>query len=568
MHSGLSPLIRFVARNLLSLGVIAVVLVVGKSAFEEIRILQAARNDRVTLARVDTRVNKSGKGDAAAATVRADSYKGAPLHVLDARIAELQRTLAAPQQASHPILTFPLPQGGEIADRLATDFSRKMSIEVSRQELAYLEQLRAFLIAGQSKEGARQRLEQLRAAHVEAYAAYEAHLQLNKQLSWVERQLLNNTQIRTPRLSALEIVRGRLLEENAKAAKAFHRQQSAIDLLNSVKVSDVFAVDQARLEAVAAPLRAHLAKADDLVAQNLVSRIWIPIAQVLPAAAFILALSFLAHLAIKAMFYFVLAPLATKLKPIRLDRNDSGQIGTRDDDDALRIASAVSQALRLDLDEQLLVLPDYVQSSPAASDNRTKWMLDWSRPWTCLIAGMVGLTAIRTKNGEPVVLSASEDPMSEIALITLPAGSAMVFQPRCLVGVVYRVDTPLRISAHWRLGSMHAWLTLQLRYLIFHGPATLIVKGSRGVRVEPAGQGRLISQSSSLGFSANVDYSTVRCETFYPFYQGKTALLQDRFEGSTGYYVYDETPRGGKRGNFFERGLEGLSDAVLKIFGI
>ena len=166
------------------------------------------------------------------------------------------------------------------------------------------------------------------------------------------------------------------------------------------------------------------------------------------------------------------------------------------------------------------------------------------------------------------MLSASEDPLSEIAMITLAPGSAMVFQPRCLVGVVYNAAAPLRITPHWRLGSMHAWLTLQLRYLVFHGPATLIVKGSRGVRVEPAGRGRLISQASTLGFSAGVAYSTVRCETFFPFYQGKTALLQDRFEGNSGYYVYDETPRGGKKGNFVERGLEGFSDAVLKVFGI
>ena len=170
--------------------------------------------------------------------------------------------------------------------------------------------------------------------------------------------------------------------------------------------------------------------------------------------------------------------------------------------------------------------------------------------------------------GAPVVISASDDATSELAVLSLPPGSALVLQPRCLVGVICSADAPLKITARWRLGSLHAWLTLQLRYLIFHGPATLIVKGSRGVRVEPAGQGRLISQSSTLGFSANLDYSTVRCETFFPYYQGKSALLLDRFEGGPGFYVYDETPRGGKNSSFVGRGMEGMTDAVLKVFGI
>jgi hypothetical protein len=559
LHSGLSPFIRFIARNLLSLGLIALALVLGKAALEEVRALQAARNDRVTLARVDGQVGEFGRAESTAASIRAQSYRSLPLATLEARIVSVESALRAPPPDTS-VMTFPLPQTGQVAERLAASYKYRIATELARQELTYLEQLRAYLYASQGKQGARQRLELLRSAHIEAYVRYREHLQEYAQLGWMERQLVNSTRIRTPRLAALETERLRLAEENAKAYRAFEAQQSAIARLDAIQVARPFAVDQGRLAALAAPLREQLAKADAVVAQNLVARMWMPIAQALPAAAMILALAFFGHFLVKALFYFVLAPLATRLKPVCLDRNDSGQLAFG--------ASAVSQTVHLGMDEQLLVLPDYVQSSPAASDNRTKWLMDWSYPWTSVVSGMVALTAIKTKSGEPVVLSASEDPLSEIALITLPAGSSMVFQPRCLVGVVFATQTPLRIRSHWRLGSMHAWLTLQLRYLVFHGPATLVVKGSRGVRVEPAGRGRLISQASTLGFSAAVEYSTVRCETFFPFYQGKTALLQDRFEGAAGYYVYDETPRGGKKGNFVERGLEGLSDAVLKVFGI
>jgi hypothetical protein len=559
LHSGLGPFIRFIARNLLSLALIALALVLGRAALDEVRSLQAARNDRVTLARVDGQVSEFERGQAAAVSNRVAGYRNLPVAALDARIAAIEAGLNAPQPRAPALLTFPLPQGEQLAQQLAQTFQHSIANELAQQELAYLQQLRAWVYAGQGKQDARARLEVLRSAHIAAYARYREHLQYYAQLDWMERQLVDSTSLRTPRLAALETERLRLAGDNARAHAAFQAQQRAIAQLDAVKAAQPFAIDQARVAALAAPLREHLARVDALVAQNLVSRLWMPVVQALPAAATILALALFGHFLVKSLFYFVLAPLATRLAPIRLASNDAGQLTFG--------ASAVSQTVRLHIGEQLLVLPDYVQSSPASSDNRTKWLLDWSCPWTSLVSGMLALTAIKTKDGAPVVLSASADALSEIAMLTLPAGSSMVFQPRCLIGVVHGA-TPLRITRHWRLGSMHAWLTLQLRYLVFHGPATLLVKGSRGVRVESAGAGRLISQAATLGFSAGVNYSTVRCETFFPYYQGKTALLQDRFEGGQGYYVYDETPRAGKQGHLLGRGLEGLSDAVLKVFGI
>jgi hypothetical protein len=570
LHSGLSPLIRFIARNLLSLGVIALVLVAGKSALEEFRTLKAARNDRVTLGSVDSAVGQYRQQASVAAYNRVTRYRDAPLALLDGRIAELKNALISSldDKNQHAILAFPLQGGSDIAQRLASSYSRQLEVELWRQELAYLEQLRAYVFAGMGKEQAQQRLVQLHQAHQQAYSRYVEHIQGYEKLNWLDRSLLENTLLRSSRLAALDTERLRLATENKQAHAAYQAQLAAIARINAIKVSKDFAVDTKRLDAVLLPLKEHLSHADTLVSQNLVSRIGAPVVDALPVAGVILLLSFGAHFLIKALFFYVLAPIATRLRPICLVPDSSGKVVSRDDTDAPGLASAVSQSLRLAPDEQLLILPDYIQSSPAGAESHTKWLLDWSCPWTSLISGMYGLTAMRSKSGEPIVLSASDDPLAEIALITLPAGSAMVFQPRGMAGVLYRVDTPLKITRHWRLGSMHAWLTLQLRYLVFHGPATLIVHGSRGVRVEPAGRGRLISQSSTLGFSANVAYSTVRSETFYPFYQGKTALLQDRFEGASGYYVYDETPRGGKNANFFERGLEGFSDAVLKVFGI
>jgi len=104
--------------------------------------------------------------------------------------------------------------------------------------------------------------------------------------------------------------------------------------------------------------------------------------------------------------------------------------------------------------------------------------------------------------------------------------------------------------------------------VVFHGPARLIVKGCRGARIEAANAGRRITQAGTMGFSANLWYSTTRCETFVPYLMGEQALLNDSFAGAPGFYVYEETPHFGRRTGLTGRGLEGVFDSLLKVFGL
>ena len=146
----------------------------------------------------------------------------------------------------------------------------------------------------------------------------------------------------------------------------------------------------------------------------------------------------------------------------------------------------------------------------------------------------------------------------------------MVVQPRSLTGVVKQASLPVAITRHWRLLSLHAWLTFQFRYLAFHGPCKLILKGCRGVRSEEprANQPRLINQAATIGFSANLNYKTTRCETFVSYLRGKENLFNDLFSGGPGRFVYEEVPAPTGKTGIAGRGLEGFVDAVLKAFGI
>ena len=272
--------------------------------------------------------------------------------------------------------------------------------------------------------------------------------------------------------------------------------------------------------------------------------------------------------AIKAFFFYVIAPAAARRPPVRI----LPEAATARQAMVETSASAVSQSVTVDAQHELLVHPEYLQSSSMQGRKDTKWLLDWRLPFTSLFSGMFALTRIRTgpnnASGESITISSMRDPLSEVASLTLPEGAAMVLQSRVLVAVLTPIDQPLRITRHWRLFSLQAWLTLQLRYVVFHGPALLVVKGTRGIRMEHAGTGRRIDQAATLGFSAHADYAVARGETFAAYAWSEQALFSDRFAGENAFYIYEEIPRAGKRGGVTGRGLEGLTDALLKVFGI
>jgi uncharacterized protein (AIM24 family) len=232
----------------------------------------------------------------------------------------------------------------------------------------------------------------------------------------------------------------------------------------------------------------------------------------------------------------------------------------------------VSVPIDVGAEEELLVLANFLQSSSRPARKQTVWLLNWQIPLSSIASGMYALTSIRPEGTVPtrVVVSAQADAFGEVGILEIPKGAAMVVQPRSLAGIVKPAGSSVAITRHWRLLSLHAWLTLQFRYLVFHGPCKLILTGCRGIRTEESqtDQARLINQAATLGFSANLDYRTTRCETFVSYLRGQEDLFNDLFAGGPGRFVYEEVPSGGRKGDVTGRGLEGLVDSVLKAFGV
>jgi hypothetical protein len=88
------------------------------------------------------------------------------------------------------------------------------------------------------------------------------------------------------------------------------------------------------------------------------------------------------------------------------------------------------------------------------------------------------------------------------------------------------------------------------------------------VRQEPAGPGRSIDQNQTIGFSAHLAYAPRRSETFGAYLLGVNGLFNDSFAGGHGIFVYEEMPYSGRRSGLTGRGLAGVSEVLLKFFGI
>ena len=265
---------------------------------------------------------------------------------------------------------------------------------------------------------------------------------------------------------------------------------------------------------------------------------------------------------IRLLFWFVFAPLAKRTSAIRL-AVPGGRSATIPA--AERSTTAVS--IRLAAAEELLVRQSYLQTTSQGGTKATRWLLDWRHPLASIASGMKFLTRIRGA-GETTTVSAVEDPLAEVTVLTLPDGSSCVLQPRALAAVVQPVDRPLLVKSHWRLGSVNAWLTLQFRYLVFHGPCRLVIKGGRGVRVERAEQGRIFRQPQLIGFSTDLAYSVTRAETFAPYFLGREQLFKDRVEAGAGILIIEEAPMVGRGKAGARRSLEGAFEVVTKAFGI
>lgn len=274
---------------------------------------------------------------------------------------------------------------------------------------------------------------------------------------------------------------------------------------------------------------------------------------------------------VKSSLFFLWAPLLQMAPPIVLREGALPAVR----------ATPSRVSLRVDLQpgETLLIKEKFLQASDEGIRRRTKFVFNWRVPLSCLACGLVELIRMRNPSGRETysaTLSTQEEPMTELAIIDIPEGGALVLRPRFLAGVILPAGSggrPGEIRRHWRLFSLHAWITLRFRYFEFRGPCRVVVAGKRGVRTEylenvkrEEKRARRTNQTATIGFTPQLRYHSVRAETFWSFFRGRNPLFDDLFTGSGAFICQEIAERSKERG--VSRLWSGFWNGLLKIFGL
>lgn len=570
MHNLFQKSLVWVTRRFVWFVVIVGILAVANFMRGELTDFESLTREQETLRSDQRTIREHLLAQAAGAEHRVKQMETASRNSLVTQIrkteAEIKRKKE--QQAFNGVAA--MLSGPSLGNGYLDYFKRDIEIRVLEQERAYLGTLAAHSERQFHREDAKKKLRDLYWAHVASYSKLKAiasGLGRTNKREYCATSWKANIPAVWPQYQKLS----EACLANAQAAANYKRQKKVVDGFR-LPMLPPFAISVTETDALG-PLDRAISERERRIQSNWAKKASEPVFQVVPTAALILLTLILAPVGIKAFAYYLIAPVASRRPAIELLPQSSGEladlpvVGPRES--TIPKASSVSFPLTVDARHELLIHPDYLQSSSVKGEKQTKWVLDWSYPMASLASGMVALTRIRTDSSETFVISATKDPLSEVGMVSIPDGSALVFRPSSLVGVLQQRGKPVRIESVWRFNSLHAWLTLQFRYLIFHGPVRLIVQGTRGIRIEKAGTGRSINQGATLGFSANLQYSTLRCETFGAYLMGKDELFHDHFAANRpGFYVYEEMPNSGAKYGIFGRGIEGILDSFLKVIGV
>ncbi len=251
-------------------------------------------------------------------------------------------------------------------------------------------------------------------------------------------------------------------------------------------------------------------------------------------------------------------PLAQRAAPLRLNEPRA--------EASLTVSPAQrSLAISLAPGADLSVRAGYAR--PVEGHATSRLFYRWAAPLVSYSAGLVLLTRLRADRDGispvSVTLSSPGDPNSYLLRVELVNHPGVVLFPRQLVGI----EGQLELRTVWRVLSFHAWATGQLRYVLLAGTGAIVLEGTGDIVATTIAESRAkIEQELVVGFDTRLGYCTARTETFLPYLLGRTALVDDVFEGSGTYFWQKSTttqPR-----SFAERSFDAVFGAIGKLLGL
>ena len=275
---------------------------------------------------------------------------------------------------------------------------------------------------------------------------------------------------------------------------------------------------------------------------------------------FIIILALLGPTIWKLFWYYILAAAASRAKPINLGRGghpDCSQVTIGENSRACLAPLAPGQ--------KLIARMDWAQQYPPTVKKRTRILWNWKAPFISCAAGLTEMTEWTTTKNDAtdcLVLSSGLDPEKYIMRIDISDHPGIALNPSCIVALTESVN----VKTKWNFGNIHSWISGQLRHILFYGTGTIYIYGYGGIRPVIPLESCRFSKGLVLGFEQQLEFSTVRTETFVPFYRNQTALFDSCFNGDK--HVITQLACRRPNGETAKGPLEMIVEAIKTFFGL
>ncbi len=271
-------------------------------------------------------------------------------------------------------------------------------------------------------------------------------------------------------------------------------------------------------------------------------------------------LIFLGPLCWRAFWYFCIAGLAKHASPVRLEKTaDSGNISAK--------PSQKNLAVLLQPGEILVTRMAWLHQYAPAARKKTRFLLNWNSPFISYAAGLAELTEVTVPaNAAPteIVLTSGANPDTYICEVQLENHHGIVIYPSQVVALMGNLE----LKTRWTLWNPHSWIAGRLRYILFSGTGKLFIQGLGGVDpVKTNGQPVRMSESIMTAFETSLAFSTVRTETFWPYYRRMTPLFDYQFEGN-GLILRQTAPPSKASDSATVRIFDALLNGIGKLLGL
>ncbi|MFA6961970.1 MAG: hypothetical protein WC205_14535 [Opitutaceae bacterium] len=222
--------------------------------------------------------------------------------------------------------------------------------------------------------------------------------------------------------------------------------------------------------------------------------------------------------------------------------------------------------------EVLWVRRGYLYSNEDGLTQRSRFVLNWSAPFSWMFGGLCRLIELRNGRSDGdrrVIFANSVSPFAELAVVSVPENGSLVIRATHVLGLIASAQSTPPIRRHWALFRWQSWISAQFGYLEFFGPCRLVVSGISALRAEvmtAADGGKLpvgyTSQAGLVAFSPRLGLKPVRRVGFWRYCRGLAPLFEVQLTGAGVFVTRDMEEHAGTRNQ------ESFSAQVRKLFGL